>query len=59
MGYVVDGLRHLIYGGSLTSLGTDIGVLVAYLIGGLAVSTLAARKFRVWTPSRLRPELSL
>ncbi|MGW5051859.1 YhgE/Pip family protein [Actinokineospora sp. NPDC004072] len=59
MGYVVDGLRHLIYGGSLSGLGVDIGVLCAYLIGGLVVSTLAARKQRVWTPSRLRPELVL
>ncbi|UVS80323.1 YhgE/Pip domain-containing protein [Actinokineospora sp. UTMC 2448] len=59
MGYVVDGLRHLIYGGSLSGLGVDVGVLCAYLIGGLVVSTVAARRQRVWTPSRLRPELVL
>jgi putative membrane protein len=34
-------------------------VLAAYLVGGLAVSTLAARRQRIWTPSRLRPELVL
>jgi putative membrane protein len=59
MGYVVDGMRHLLYGGSLSKVGTDVLVLAAYLVGGLAVSTLAARRQRIWTPSRLRPELVL
>ncbi|RSM79412.1 ABC transporter [Kibdelosporangium aridum] len=59
MGYVVDGLRHLLYGGSMVSVGKDVLVLVAYLVGGLLVSTLAARRQRVWTPSRLKPELVL
>ncbi|MCP2164575.1 YhgE/Pip family protein [Goodfellowiella coeruleoviolacea] len=59
MGYVVDGLRHLIYGGALTSLGQDALVLVAYLVGALALSTAAAYRQRVWTPSRLKPELVL
>ncbi|WP_018683637.1 YhgE/Pip domain-containing protein [Actinokineospora enzanensis] len=59
MGYVVDGLRHLLYGGPASSLGLDIGVLLAYLIGGLVLSTLAARRQRVWTPARLKPELVL
>jgi putative membrane protein len=59
MGYVVDGMRHLLYGGSLSKVGTDVLVLAAYLLGGLAVSMLAARRQRMWTPSRLRPELVL
>ncbi|SES20324.1 YhgE/Pip domain-containing protein [Actinokineospora terrae] len=59
MGYVVDGLRHLLYGGASGGIGTDVGVLLAYLIGGLTVSTLAARRQRVWTPARLKPELVL
>ncbi|KAA2261620.1 YhgE/Pip domain-containing protein [Solihabitans fulvus] len=59
MGYVVDGLRHLIYGGDLSSIGKDVGVLVGYLVLGLALSTYAAYKQRVWTPSRLKPELVL
>ncbi|GLZ36744.1 YhgE/Pip domain-containing protein [Actinokineospora sp. NBRC 105648] len=59
MGYVVDGLRHLLYGGPLSGLGVDVGVLVAYLIGGLVVSTIAARRQRVWTAARLKPELVL
>jgi putative membrane protein len=59
MGYVVDGLRHLLYGGAMSSLGTDVLVLAAYLAGGLAVSTLAARRQQVWTVSKLKPELVL
>ncbi|XVV01873.1 YhgE/Pip family protein [Actinosynnema sp. CA-248983] len=59
MGYAVDGLRHLMYGGSLGGVGTDALILVAYLVGSLALATLAAYKQRVWTPSRLKPELVL
>lgn len=59
MGYVVDGMRHLLYGGSMASVGKDVLVLLAYLVGALLVSTLAARRQRVWTPSRLKPELVL
>ncbi|HTI25701.1 MAG TPA: YhgE/Pip family protein, partial [Kutzneria sp.] len=59
LGYVVDGLRHLLYGGALSSLGTDVAVIGGYLVVGLALSVLAAYKQRVWTPSRLKPELVL
>jgi putative membrane protein len=59
MGYAVDGLRHLMYGGELGGVGNDALVLVAYLVGALAVSTFAAYRQRVWTPSRLKPELVL
>jgi len=59
MGYVVDGMRHLLYGGAMSSMGTDVLVLGLYLVGALAVSTLAAHRQRVWTPSRLKPELVL
>jgi putative membrane protein len=59
MGYAVDGLRHLMYGGELGGVGHDALVLVAYLVGALAVTTFAAYRQRVWTPSRLKPELVL
>ncbi|RSM41045.1 YhgE/Pip domain-containing protein [Amycolatopsis balhimycina DSM 5908] len=60
MGYAIDGFRHLFYSGATTTqLLGDIGVLLAYLVGGVLVSTLAARKRRVWTVSALKPELSL
>jgi putative membrane protein len=59
MGYVVDGLRHLLYGGTLSGLWVNILVLAGYLAGGLAVATFAAHRRRVWTVSQLKPELVL
>ncbi|GLZ29482.1 ABC transporter [Lentzea sp. NBRC 105346] len=59
MGYAVDGLRHLMYGGDLSVVGHDVLILVAWLVGALALSSVAAYKQRVWTPSRLKPELVL
>lgn len=58
--YVVDGLRYLLYGGMDSSaLTTAIGVLLCYLAAGLLLSTIAAWRQRVWTPAKLKPELSL
>jgi putative membrane protein len=59
MGYAIDGFRHLLYTGASTQILADIGVLLAYLLGGLLLSTLAARNRRVWTVAHLKPELSL
>ncbi|PXY24800.1 ABC transporter [Prauserella coralliicola] len=59
MGYLIDGLRHLLYTGAATRLWPDIAVLLAWLAGALAVSVFAAQKRRVWTVRQLRPELAL
>ncbi len=59
MGYAVDGLRHLMYGGDLGSVGHDALILLAWLVGALALSSVAAYKQRVWTASKLKPELVL
>jgi putative membrane protein len=59
MSYSVDGLRHLLYGGEMSSVATDVTVLVAWLAGSLLLSSLAARRFRVWSVSRIKPELVL
>ncbi|SES24081.1 MULTISPECIES: YhgE/Pip domain-containing protein [Lentzea] len=59
MGYAVDGLRHLMYGGDLGSVGKDALILLAWLVGALALSSVAAYKQRVWTVSKLKPELVL
>jgi len=59
LSYVVDGLRHLLYGGTLTGLWTALAVLAAYLVGGLALAALAGRRQRVWSGARLQPELVL
>ncbi|MFD2491787.1 YhgE/Pip domain-containing protein [Amycolatopsis jiangsuensis] len=59
MGYAIDGFRHLLYSGASLQILGDVGVLLAYLVGGILLSTLAARKHRVWSVSALKPELSL
>jgi putative membrane protein len=59
MSYAIDGFRHLFYSGASLEILGDVGVLVAYLVGGVAVSVFAARKRRMWTVSALKPELSL
>ncbi|MEB3372300.1 YhgE/Pip domain-containing protein [Saccharopolyspora mangrovi] len=59
LGYVVTGLRHLIYGGTSDSVAQAVAVLVCYLVAALLLTTIAAWRQRVWTPSRLKPELSL
>ncbi|MBC9821569.1 YhgE/Pip domain-containing protein [Terrabacter sp. MAHUQ-38] len=59
MTYAIDGLRRLMYGAGLSPVVGDLGVLTAYLVGALAVATVAARRSRVWTPARIKPELSL
>ncbi|PFG50751.1 putative membrane protein [Amycolatopsis sulphurea] len=59
MGYAIDGFRHLLYSGASMQILGDVGVLLAYLAGGILLSTLAARKRRVWSVSALKPELSL
>jgi putative membrane protein len=59
MTYSVDGLRHLLYGGDLTAVGRDVVVLLVYLGGALLVSALAARRLRVWSVKRIKPELVL
>jgi putative membrane protein len=59
MTYAIDGLRRLMYGADLGPVPASVAVLAAYLVGALAVSTVAARRSRMWTPSRIKPELSL
>ena len=59
MSYAVDGLRRLFYGAGLGPLRLDLGVLMAYLFASLALATVTARRARIWTPARIKPELSL
>jgi putative membrane protein len=59
MGYAVDGIRRLMYGGSVAPVAGDLAVLSAYLLLALTVSTFAARRCRVWTAARVNPELAL
>ncbi len=59
MGYAVEGLRQLMFGGYSDRLLLHIGVLLAWLIGSLLVATLVARRQRVWTPPKVAPGLVL
>ncbi|GAA2499783.1 YhgE/Pip domain-containing protein [Terrabacter carboxydivorans] len=59
MSHAVDGLRRLLYGADLGPVLGSLGVLTAYLVAALAVSTIAARRSRMWTPKRIKPALEL
>ena len=57
--YVVDGLRQLIGGGIDGRFWGSLLVMLAVLIGSLAISAIAARRQKVWTIKRLHPELAI
>ncbi|MEV0202706.1 YhgE/Pip domain-containing protein [Nonomuraea sp. NPDC050691] len=59
MSWVVAALRRLISGGDPTVVWQTCGVLTAFLLLGLALTTLAVDRGRTWTVKRLHPELSL
>ncbi|MFI2102965.1 YhgE/Pip family protein [Isoptericola sp. NPDC019693] len=59
MTYAVEGLRQLLYGGNLATVVRDVTVLLGVLVVALALTTLAARRQRVWTVTKLQPELVL
>ncbi len=59
MSYAVDGLRQLMYGGLSSLAWHDVVVLLAWLVAALAITSLAARRRRQWTVSRIQPELTL
>ncbi|MFC4784335.1 YhgE/Pip family protein [Nocardioides sp. MAHUQ-72] len=55
----VDGLRQLLYGGLSARVADDVVVLLAYLVGALVLTSIVARRQRVWVPKRIRPEAAL
>ncbi|MFD7070240.1 YhgE/Pip family protein [Streptomyces sp. NPDC059913] len=59
MSYIVEGLRRLITGGGLGPVWQGSAVLLAFTVGALALTAVAARRKQVWTLDRLHPELSL
>jgi putative membrane protein len=59
MGYVVTGMRHLIYGGELSMIWPTVLGLLGYTLLGMALSTLAVRKHKVWTLKTLKPEIAV
>lgn len=59
MSWVVAALRRLISGGDPTVVWQACGVLAAFLVLGIALTTLAVQRGRTWTVKRLHPELAL
>ncbi|MCW2783603.1 MAG: transporter [Marmoricola sp.] len=59
MTYAVDGLRQLMYGGVTNLVARDALVLLVWLLIALAASSWAARRQRIWTVQRVKPELVL
>ncbi|RNM12503.1 YhgE/Pip family protein [Nocardioides pocheonensis] len=59
MGYAVDGLRQLMYGGLSTLVLRDVVVLLVWLAVALLATSRAARAQRIWTVQRVKPELAL
>jgi putative membrane protein len=59
MGYVVNGMRHLIYGADLAIVVPTMLGLLGYTLLGTAMSTLAVRKHKYWTLKTLKPEITL
>jgi putative membrane protein len=44
MGYVVDAMRQLMYGGDLSRASTDLGVLALWLVGGLLLAGIGVTR---------------
>ncbi|MFP3460572.1 YhgE/Pip family protein [Arthrobacter globiformis] len=59
MGYVVDGMRHLVYGADLSLIPATLAGLFGYTLLGIALSTLAVRKNKFWTLKTLKPEIAV
>lgn len=59
MGYVVNGMRHLIYGADLAVILPTMLGLLGYTLLGTALSTLAVRKHKYWTLKSLKPEITV
>jgi putative membrane protein len=59
MTYLVDGLRVAISGGLTGNLLRDLLVLAGFLVGFLAGTAFLIRRQRVWTVSRLHPQIEV
>jgi putative membrane protein len=59
MGYVVTGMRHLIYGADLSMILPTAAGLLGYTVLGAALSTLAVHKHKFWTLKSLKPEIAV
>ncbi|MEA5456376.1 YhgE/Pip domain-containing protein [Sinomonas sp. JGH33] len=59
MGYVVTGMRHLIYGGDLSGILPLVAGLVGYTLAGAALNILGTRRNMTWRLKTLQPEIAV
>ena len=59
MSYGVDGMRQALYGGPNGTLARDVVVLACFAVTALLLTSLAAWRQRVWSVTKLVPELSI
>ena len=59
MGYVVNGMRHLIYGGDLSGILPLVAGLIGYTLAGAVLNILGTRKNMTWRLKTLQPEISI
>ncbi|HEX7738717.1 MAG TPA: YhgE/Pip domain-containing protein [Marmoricola sp.] len=59
MSYALDGMRQLMYGGLSARVAQDVLVLLLWLVVALFATSRAARKQRVWSLKRVKPELTI
>ncbi len=59
MPHAVDAVRLAMYGGPSGLLWQHLLVLAAWLLGSLALTSLVARRQRIWTPRRVNPEFEM
>ena len=60
MGYVVNGMRHLIYGADLAiDPAHDAGAAWLHFAGDWRCPPLAVRKNKYWTLKTLKPEIAV
>ena len=58
MGFVVDAMRQLMYGGDLARVGTDVLALVSWMLGGLVLAAIGVTRMTHFRTLRdLQPSL--
>ena len=58
MGFVVDGMRQLMYGGDLARVGSDVAALLTWMLGGLVLAAIGVTRMTHFRTLRdLQPSL--
>jgi putative membrane protein len=59
MGYMVTGMRHLIYGGDMSGILPIVLGLIGYTLLGGVLNLLGTRKNMTWRLKTLQPEITV